>query len=180
MTEALLKLIDLVIAWWHALTFWHVLPAEDIGFVRRFGKYARPLKPGLNLRWPIVESAETCCGQEGIYVLDPQSLRTADDVTLVLRASVTFKITDARRYHLEAWGALENIRDLVAGELGDVVRASDAADVYSGKAVAKALTRARTQARKWGIQLIRVRCADLSKSRSLRLWQTQTTAEGQH
>lgn len=179
MTEAFSKILDFLVAWWAALRFWDILPAEDIGFVRRLGRYARPLRPGLNLRWPVIEKAETVNGQEGIYFLDPQSLRTTDGLSLVLRASVTFRVVDARKYHLEAWGATENLRDLVAGELGEVVRESTSADVFEGRATKRALARARLQASKWGIQIVRIRCADMARSRSVRRWNTNTTAAGE-
>jgi regulator of protease activity HflC (stomatin/prohibitin superfamily) len=178
-TEAFSKILEFIVSWWTALRCWDVLPAEEIGFIRRFGGCARDMHPGINWRWPVIETAETVNGQEGVYTLDPQSLRTADDVCLVLRASVTFKVVCARKFHLEAWGALNNIRELVAGELGDVVREASAEDVYAGRATKAALRRSRKQAAKWGIEIVRIRCGDLAKSRSLRLWNTNTTAGGQ-
>jgi regulator of protease activity HflC (stomatin/prohibitin superfamily) len=179
MTEAFSKIVELLIAWWTALRFWDVLPAEEAGFIRRLGKAGRSMRPGLNWRCPIIESAETVNAQEGVYCIDPQSLRTKDDVGLVMRLSVTFRVTDVRKFHLEAWGALNNIRDLVAGELGEAVRESSAEEVYSGAAIALALKRSRRQARKWGITIVRLRCLDAAKSRSIRLWNTNTSADGQ-
>lgn len=179
MTEAFLKICEFIAAWWHALRCWEVLDVEEQGFVRRFGKPARDLKPGLNWKWPLLERACTENAQEGVYVLDSQSLRTVDGIDLVLRVSVTFKIHDMRKYYLEAWGALNNIRDLVAGEVGEAVRQCDAESVYDGTALKLALTRSRRYAGEWGIKIIRLRCIDAAKARSYRLWQTQTTSAGQ-
>lgn len=179
MIDALMKLVELLMSWWHALTPWAVLPQEEVGFVRRLGKYARKMKAGTNLKWPIIEKAETVSAQESVYTLDPQSLRTSDAVELVLRASVTFRVVDARKFHLEAWGALGNIKELVAGEIGEAVRKATAADVFSGAALKLALASAREQSTKWGIKIVRIRCSDLTRTRSLRLWQTQTTAAGE-
>ncbi len=179
MTEAFSKILEFIVSWWTALRFWDVLPAEEIGFIRRIGKPVRNMTPGLNWRWPIIESAESVNGQEGVYMLDPQSLRTSDGVDMVIRCSVTFKVADARKFHLEAWGALNNIRDLVAGEVGEALRVSTTADVYEGRAIATALKSARTKARRWGMTVVRIRCVDAAKSRSIRLWNTNTTADGQ-
>lgn len=180
MTEAFSKILEFIVSWWTALRFWDVLPAEEIGFIRRFGRAARDMRTGLNWRWPVIESAETVNGQEGVYMLDPQSLRTLDGLEMVVRCSVTFQVTDARKFHLEAWGALNNIRDLVAGEVGEALRVSTAQQVYDGKAVAKALTSARTKARRWGLKVVRIRCVDSTKARSIRLWNTNTAADGQN
>lgn len=179
MTEAFSKILEFIVSWWTALRFWDVLPSEEIGFIRRVGKYARDMHPGLNWRWPVIESAETANAQEGVYMLDPQSLRVTDGYDMVVRCSVTFRIVDARKYHLEAWGALNNIRDLVAGEVGEALRVSTAADVYEGRAIAKALKSSRTKARRWGLEVVRIRCVDAARSRSIRLWNTNTTADGQ-
>lgn len=179
MTEAFSKILEFIVAWWTALRFWDVLPAEEIGFIRRLGKPARDMHPGLNWRLPVIESAETVNGQEGVYMLDPQSLRTSDGVDMVVRCSVTFRVVDARKFHLEAWGALNNIRDLVAGEVGEAMRLSTAPQVHAGAAIAVALKSARAKARRWGLQVVRIRCVDSTKSRSIRLWNTNTTADGQ-
>jgi regulator of protease activity HflC (stomatin/prohibitin superfamily) len=179
MTEAFSKILEFIVSWWTALRCWDVLPAEDIGFIRRLGKAQRDMQPGLNWRWPVIESAETVNGQEGVYMLDPQSLRCSDGVDMVVRCSVTFRVADARKFHLEAWGALNNIRDLVAGEVGEALRISTSTEVYGGQAISTALKSARAKARKWGLEVVRIRCVDAAKSRSLRLWNTNTTAEGQ-
>ncbi len=179
MTEAFLKILEFLAAWWHALRFWEILDVEELGFVRRFGKPVRDLKPGLNLKWPVLESTCTENAQEGVYDLDPQSLRTADGIELVLRVSVTFKIDDIQAYYLEAWGALNNIRDLVAGEVGEAVSKSTAADVYDGKALKLAEKKSRAYAKGWGIAIVRLRRIDSARGRSLRLWQTQTQTGGQ-
>ncbi len=178
-TEAFSKILEFIVAWWHALRCWEILDAEESGFVRRFGQPVRDLSPGFNWKIPVLES--TCCenAQEGVYVLDPQSLRTVDGVELVLRVSVTFRIADIRRYYLEAWGALGNIRDLVAGEVGEAVRNVPAADVFDGKALRLALKCARRYAKAWGIEIVRLRCIDCARGRSYRLWQTQTATGGQ-
>jgi regulator of protease activity HflC (stomatin/prohibitin superfamily) len=177
--EALSKIIDLIISFWAALRFWEILPAEEIGFVRRLGKPARSLRPGFNWKCPIIEGAETANAQEGVYVLDPQSLRTSDGLEVVVRVSVTFKVIDARKFHLEAWGALNNIRDLVAGEVGEAVRARSADELWQGTAVGAALKSSRKHANDWGIKIVRLRCQDAARGRSIRLWNTNTTADGQ-
>jgi regulator of protease activity HflC (stomatin/prohibitin superfamily) len=179
MTEAFSKILDFLVAWWHALRFWEILDVEELGFVRRFGKPVRDLTPGLNWKWPVIESTCSENAQEGVYVLDPQSLRTDDGVELVIRCSVTFKISNIRKYYLNAWGALNNIRDLVAGEVGEAVRQCDADSVYDGTALKLAQKRSRRYASEWGITIVRLRSIDAAKGRSHRLWQTQTTAPGQ-
>ena len=179
MTELIGKLIDLIVGCWRALWPWPILPAEEIGFVRRLGRYHRDMQVGVNWKWPLFDKAETVESQEGIYILDPQSLRTADGRDLVLRISVTFRVSDARKFHLKAWGALSNLRDLVAGEVGEAVRCATGAEVFDGIAMAVALKSARSQAASWGIRIVRLRCCDLCPARSIRRWNTNSTSHGE-
>jgi regulator of protease activity HflC (stomatin/prohibitin superfamily) len=178
-SEALSKILELIVACWRALCCWDVLPAEEIGFIRRLGKYSRRMRPGWNWRWPLIETAEKAHGQEGIYILDPQSLRTRDGVFLVLRMSVTFRIVNARKYHLKAWGALNNLRDLVAGEVGEVVRSAQSEDVFNGVVTALALKNVRKQAARWGVRIVRLRSCDMCPATSVRRWNTNTSAAGE-
>jgi regulator of protease activity HflC (stomatin/prohibitin superfamily) len=179
MSDALLKILEIIIACWERIVPWVVLPAEEIGFIRRLGKPGDDLHPGFNWKAPVISVAETANAQEGVYVLEPQSLRTKDGAEVIVRVSVTFRVVDARKFHLEAWGALGNIRDLVAGELGEAVRGSDAEDLWSGAAVKLALKTSRVHASDWGVKIVRLRCQDATKSRSLRRWNTNTTSSGQ-
>lgn len=179
MTEIVGKLIDLVVTCWRALWPWVILPVEEIGFIRRLGRAQRDMNPGVNWKWPLIEKAHTVESQEGIYILDPQSLRTNDGKDLVMRVSVTFRVADARKFHLKAWGALSNLRDLVAGEVGEAVRCASAEEAFDGTAMKVALKSARLQAASWGIKIVRLRCCDLCPARSVRRWNTNTNAAGE-
>jgi regulator of protease activity HflC (stomatin/prohibitin superfamily) len=173
------QILDFLLQWWHALRFWDVLDQERVGFIRRLGRAHRDMTAGINWRWPLIESAVTFDGQEGTYVLDPQSLRTLDGVNLVLRLKVTCQIIDARAHQLNVYDALNNIQDVAAGECGEAVREASAADVYSGKVLKRIGARTRSQGKRWGMKVSEVQFLDCAPARSYRLWQSTFTAAGQ-
>lgn len=179
MTEALSKLAELIVSAWRLFAFWAILDAEHLGFIRKLGRPARRMKPGLNWKWPVLESPVTEDARAYAYILDPQSLQTGDGVALVLRLSVTVRVTNVKRYWMSVADGRSNVQDMAAGELGDVVASSDAVEVLSGEVLPTVLARVQKLARKWGMAVDSVKFVDAARTRSLRLWQSTFTAAGQ-
>lgn len=173
------QLLDFLLQFWVYLRWWDVLDQENVGVIRRLGVLVRDMRPGVNWRWPVIESAVMFNAQWGTYVLDPQSLRTKDGITLVLRLKIGCQVTDARAHALGMFDAANNLQDVAAGELGEAVRQSDASDVYSERVLKQVTRRVKAQAKRWGLDVGDVQFLDCAPARSLRLWQTQTTSAGQ-
>lgn len=164
---------------WRFLICWAILDQEQLGFIRRTGRPHRKMNPGWNWKWPVFERAETEDGRAYAYILDPQSLQTGDGKAVVLRLSVTCRVTNVRRYVLSVYDGRSNVQDVAAGELGDVVAASDLGEVLSGEILPEVLRRVRAVARKWGMRVDSVKFVDAAQTRSLRLWQSTFTSAGQ-
>ncbi len=175
----LAQLFQFIAQFWRLLLPWVVRDTEQVGFVRRLGVPQRDLKPGLNWKWPLLESPEVESGRAWPQILDPQSLRTIDGVQVVVRISVTCRIVDAQKYFLSVEDGRGNIQDVAGGELADVVQGATADDVQSGRVLKPVLTKVRKRACEWGMRAISVKFIDASESTSYRLWQSQLTSTGQ-
>ncbi len=173
------KLIAVLQAFGHWLCFWALLEQEQIGFIRRFGRHARSLEPGLHWKAPFIERLEFEDARPYVYVLDPQSLRTADGIELVLRLTVTVTVTDVKSYFSGVFDGRQNVQDVAAGELGAAVRASSAADVFGEKVAQRVSRKLRAAAKGWGMHTSDVQFVDCAQAPSHRLWQTQSTSSGQ-
>jgi regulator of protease activity HflC (stomatin/prohibitin superfamily) len=175
----LAQLFSFIAQFWRLLLPWVVLDAEQVGFVRRLGVPHRTLKPGLTWKMPLLEHAEVEDSRCYVYILDPQSLRTADGEQVVLRISVCTRVVDARKYFLEVYDGRSNVQDVACGELAEAVQGASADDVLSGAVLAPVLRRVRAQARRWGMRVDSVKFVDATRARSLRLWQSNFTSAGQ-
>lgn len=173
------KLISLVLQFWAWITPIVILDQERLGFIRRFGKHHKLMTPGVNWKCPIRDVAETECGRQYPYQLDPQSLRTADGIDLVIQLGLTLQVVDIKPYWQEVYDGRANLQDVAAIELSRAVRAAKAEDVFNGKALQQVSRRVRAAAKSWGMQASDVDFVSCTRARSLRLWQTQTTAQGQ-
>lgn len=175
------QILALLLDFWRLLAFWAIRDRSigQVGFIVRLGQPTRTLKPGWNWKWPLIEEATLEDGRAYAYILDPQSLQTGDGRAVVLRLSVTCRITNVRRYVGAVYDGRSNVQDVAAGELGDVVAASDAHEVLNGEILPEVLRRVRAVARKWGVTVDSVKLVDAAQTRSLRLWQSTFQSAGQ-
>lgn len=161
------------------LKWWVVVEQEQLGFIRRWGVHHREVSPGLHWKCPVWERAETEDGRPYVYLLDPQSLTTADGVLLVVRLTVTVTVIDVRKFYRTVFDGRQNVQDVAAGELGEAVRCSNCADVLGTAVLQRVSRKLRAAAKDWGMSVSDVRFVDCARARSYRLWQTQTTHAGQ-
>lgn len=175
------QILSFLLDFWRLLAFWAIRDRSigQIGFIVRLGAPRRTMKPGWNWKWPVIEEAVLEDGRAYAYILDPQSLQTGDGKAVVLRLSVTCRITNVRRYVGSVYDGRSNVQDVAAGELGDIVAASDAGEVLSGEILPEVLKRVRAVAKKWGMVVDSVKFVDAAQTRSLRLWQSTFASAGQ-
>jgi regulator of protease activity HflC (stomatin/prohibitin superfamily) len=175
----LTQLLNFFAQFWRTLVFWSVLDSEQVGFIRRLGVPARDMTPGLNWKWPVIETADTEDSRDYCVVTDPQSLVCKDGVAVVVRLTATCNVFDARRFLLEVCDGRTNIQDLLVGELSWLVQRRTSDIVLSGKMMPDLERRAAKASRKWGIHVASVRVLDAARARSVRLWQSNLTSSGQ-
>lgn len=175
----LAQLFAFLSQFWRILIPWVVCDAEQVGFVRRLGVPRRKLAPGLNWKWPVLECGELEDARPYSYILDPQSVRSADGVDLVVRISVTCHVVDAQKYFLNVYDGRANIQDMACGELAQAVQRAKSRDVLSGKVLDGVLRSAQRTARRWGMRIDDLKFVDASTAPSVRLWQSSFTSAGQ-
>ena len=164
------KLFDLVLSFFNYLLPWVVLEDDRVGLVRRLGIYNRDLHHGWNWKIPIVESVLSETSAIDSAVLREQSLTTRDGVQVTVRAVITYRVVDPRKYIIEVDGPLSVIHDCGCTVIGELVPELDAPEVLSGVEFLQKLTRRmRARAKRWGIEVESVGLADRTKARAYRL-----------
>jgi regulator of protease activity HflC (stomatin/prohibitin superfamily) len=164
---------------WRQLLPWYVLNYEQTGFVRRLGVPRRDAQPGMHWKCPLLETLEAESTAEYPAVLDPQSLTTKDGVEVVIRATVTCSVFDARKYFLNVSDGRTNVQELVGGELAWLVVRRSAKDVLGHRILPELTTRSCKAARRWGINIEAVAFLDAVAAPTCRVLQNQITSAGQ-
>lgn len=161
MTDLLLKLIDLVVSWFWYLMPFAVLGDDQVGLIRRFGKFKRYMRPGLNWKWPIIETPMAECSALDSTTLREQSLTTKDNVAVTVRGIIAYRVVDPRAYILGTATAISVMNDVGCCVIAEVIPLFDANDVLLGENFQRELTRkVKARAKRWGVAVESVGLAE--------------------
>jgi regulator of protease activity HflC (stomatin/prohibitin superfamily) len=164
------KIWDFLALWISRILPWEVMGDDEIGLVRRLGKYKRDLKPGLNFKWPIIEECMSCSGALDSTVLREQTLTTKDGKSVTLRGVVGYQVVDARAWILGCETAEGVLNDVGCGVLADVVPALETQEVINGTEFCRKLRgKMATRGKQWGIKVTSFGLVDRVEAPAFRL-----------
>jgi regulator of protease activity HflC (stomatin/prohibitin superfamily) len=165
------RLIDLLVEFAGLFKFWEIVEPYEEAVVTRLGKYHRSLTEGFHWVAPFaIERVYSDSVVPTTHDLAPQSLTTKDGRSVVVRAVITRSITDIRKAVLECEGVENVLVDSAVGAVADAVRAYEWEQLASKEFAVALTSEVRERARPWGVKIHKVQLADISASRSLRLW----------
>lgn len=165
------RLVDLVIQCIGLFKPWEVVACYESGVVLRFGRHHRTLGAGFHWVWPLgIEHVFTANIVTNTTNLGVQSLTTKDGHSISISGLLTWKIIDAPKFLLEVEGGGEAIADLTFGAVADLVQSHTWEQVSEPEFPARVATKLRRRAGRYGIEIERLQFSDLTRCRSLRLW----------
>ena len=162
----------------HLVPFIIVYQYENVG-VYRFGKYHRTLTPGFHWRWPLIE---TYLGEHTTLTtlaLEPQTITTKDDITVVVTGIVRYQITDVEPFLCEISNQHDVLRDTSMGSVLKAVRTMTFAEILNEPPEAKIASDIRRQVKPFGIEIDKFTFVDSGKIRTYRMI-THTYAPPSH
>lgn len=171
MQELILRAVDLLTGWTAALLPWTILGDDEIGLVRRLGKYSRDLRPGVNLKIPIIEETISDSMALESVMLQEQTLTTADGDTVTVRGSLSYRVTDAKAYLLECGEVDGLLSDIVCCVIAEQVPDLATVDILGGDVSAVLFEPMRQRALKWGVEIVDVGLVERTRTRAYRLLQ---------
>mgnify|MGYP001811912749 CR=1 FL=1 len=163
------KILDFLTSFWDAIRPWVVINDFEGGVILRFGRYHRDLVPGLHWKLPIADTTVTTSTVITTMALRPQTLTTADNLTIVISAIVKYRISDVRAYLLDIWDSADVLNDLTLGAIKEIVTSVDYSDLQQHGIEEQVLKLVQTEADEYGVHVYKVTFSDLGKVRSLRL-----------
>ena len=154
--------------WNHLLPF-TVVPAYQNAAVLRFGRYHRTLKPGFHWRWLFAEEIY----HENIYLttlaLEPQTITTKDDKTVVVTGIVRYKIADVQSFITEIGNQHDLLRDTSMGAVLKQVRQIELRTLLDTPPENLIASDIRRQVKPYGMVIESFTFTDIGQIRTLRL-----------
>lgn len=169
------KLVDVLLQWLDLFAFVRIVHTYEKAVVLRLGRYHRTLEPGWHFVLPF--RIEETLHEHVVPTttnLAPQSLTTADDVSVVCAAVVTWQVRNVRKILLECEGKEQVMLDACAGVIAQHVTGATWRDLTTDEFARTVTSDVRSRAKKWGIRVIQVQFTDVAKCRAYRLVSSST------
>lgn len=167
------KLIEAIKDWISFFQFCSVVNEYEGGVVLRLGIRHRAAPPGLRFFWPFgIESLHRHPVVVDTQELGEQSLTTRDGVGVVVTGILTYFVKDVEQILLRVQGERQALVDSAMGVIGAQVLLVTWDELISEDFWVKVTKMVRPRAEKYGIKVQQVAFKDLTRSKSLRLWNT--------
>ena len=133
------------------------------GIVERLGRYQRTLKPGLNFVVPFLDTVLVESTREHLLDVDPQSVITKDQVTIIVDAILSWRILDVKAAYYSVENVEESLKSLVLTTLRSEIGHMDLRETISsrnkiGQVLLKELDKPTST---WGVEVIRVEVQEI-------------------
>lgn len=154
--------------WEHLIPFVVVHVYQNAG-IFRFGRYHRTLGVGFHWRWPLVEDivSESICITT--LALEPQTITTKDDKTVVITGIVRYRITDVEPFICEIGNQHDLLRDTSMGAALKQVRQIDLRTLLDDPPENKIASDIRRQVKPYGMEIDAFTFTDIGQIRTLRI-----------
>lgn len=141
---------------------------ENAG-VLRFGKYHRTIGPGLRWKWPFAEYVISEHVVLTTLALEPQTITTKDDKTVVVGGIVRYRIADVQKFICEISDQHDVLRDTSMGAVLKQVRQIDLRALLDEPPEPKIASDIRRLVKNYGMDIETFTFTDIGQIRTLRL-----------
>jgi len=164
------KLLDFLLSFWNHIIPFYVIPESEEAVVLRLGKFRQSAKPGFYWKIPFADVPMTHHVVWQTINLQPQSLTTKDDKSIVVKAIIKFRVSDIKVFLLEVWDSPDAISDMTMGIIRDEVMEHTWQQIRDGKLDKVISRKVKAEAKRWGIEVDTVTLIDMAIMRSIRLF----------
>lgn len=161
------QILNIIVQFWEKLTFFVVINEFEGGIILRLGKYRRNIYPGVCFKIPLLESSLTANTAITTLQLQPQTLTTKDNVSIVVSAIVKYSIRDPKPYLLEIWDSTDVLNDVTLGAIKQIISDRDYEECKNTENDVKNLV--RTEVNQFGFKIHKITYSDFGRIRTLRL-----------
>lgn len=163
------KLLDLIFQAGSGLLPFRVVPVAKMAAVLRLGKFHRTCAPGFHWKLPFIEEFMVESTAITTVRLDPQTLTTIDDVSIVVASIIKYQIVDVEKYVTQCWDQVDVVRDVTMGAIRKQVCADRYDTTLAEEQERRILSAVRDEVNRFGFKIHKITFTDLAKVKTLRL-----------
>lgn len=161
------KLIDILVAAWREIVPFVIVEQWNAGVQLRMGKFKRSLGPGIWFKMPLVDSIMEAAVITQSVNLPAQTLTTADEKGIILKALIRYRVVDVQKFMLGVMHANDVLVDTTMGIIRDIVEDTEWGELAG---VDEQITEeVREFVGQWGIEVDKVTISDLAIVKTYRI-----------
>ena len=103
------------------------------------------------------------------HSMPSQSLTTKDEKDIVVKGIIKYRVVDMKIFALEVWDAVDAISDMTQGIIFDIVKEKTWDELQHEDLKKEISRKARSEAKRWGIEIETITLSDLARIKSIRL-----------
>ena len=148
-----------------------IIPERKEYIIEFIGKYTRTMKPGLNIKLPIVENIRAKVDmREHLHDFQPQAVITKDNVTMQIDTVVYCKIFDSYKATYMISNSTQAIEQITATTLRNIVGTMTLDELLTArdKINGHLLTEVDQATDPWGIKVTRIEVKNIIPPQSIR------------
>lgn len=161
------KLIDFLIHLGQDILPFSIINQWEEGVYLRFGKLVKTVKPGIVFKIPFFDKIWTTEVITKTVNLQPQTLTTKDEMSVVLKSIVRYHVYDVEKFLLSVMHANDALIDTTQGIIRDIIERTEWEELVDVNE--KITEEVSVVAFKWGITIEKVTLTDLGLVRTYRV-----------
>jgi regulator of protease activity HflC (stomatin/prohibitin superfamily) len=164
------KFLEILAEFWKDLVPFLIIDQYEKGVLLRNGIFRKVCEAGLHWKIPFFEKIVVCTTVTTTMNLGSQSLTTLDGHGIVTSGVVKYSIGDVKVFLMDVCDAVDAIADMTQAIIKECVMERNWEDLR-GKDVDKEITKkAKSEAKRWGIDIEKVTLVDVGIIKSYRLF----------
>jgi len=163
------RLIDFILQFFDQLVPFKVVNQTDKAVRLRFGKFKETLSEGFHWKIPFVDEIISHSVLWTTISLTSQSLTTKDQKDVVVKVVIKYRIVNIETFLLEVWDAIDAISDMTQGIVFDIIKEKTWDELQTTDLKPLITRKAKSEAKRWGIEVETVTLSDLARIKSIRL-----------
>lgn len=164
------RLLDFIIQFLEDILPCYIVKYYNRAVRLRFGKkFKGALEPGLHWKIPFVDKIYEHLVKPTTLDLEGQTVTTKDGVSIVVKGSLKYEVSDIVTLMLETNGATDALKDMSEGIIRDVLIEKEWKDCNDSVATRDMSEKIKREAKNWGIKVLQLRISTLAKMTSIRL-----------
>lgn len=163
------KIIELLTGFFEYIKFWWVVEQYNRAVLLRFGKFVKVLNPGYHWKIPFSDIAIEHTVVPTTMRLNNQSLYTKDDTSISTQAIIKYQVSDVKTLLLEVYDPVDAIADMTQAIIKRIIMDRTWQECLATDLDNEITKKAKTEAKKWGIEIISVILVEFTKAKSFRI-----------